>query len=81
MLVLTRTLSGQHHNVFAGDFKDILIRTLPGPLSRLILPLLHPFCFLRDVYSATGSSVKLDAFKNNYCSCLPHNCIDKNSKN
>ena len=51
-----------HQEASAGDF----IRTLPGTLSRLILPQLHRFVLLRGVYGATGSSVKLDACKNCY---------------
>ena len=67
VLVLTRVQSGQHRNASTGDFISV-VRTLPGALSRLILPSLGRFVLLRTlcgVYSATGSSIKLDALDNN----------------
>ena len=49
LLSLLVTVDGQNRNASAGDFISVvLIRTLPGALSRLILPSLQLFCFPKD---------------------------------
>jgi len=54
-----------HHTASASDFKEVvLIRMLPGALSRLILPRLHRFNLLSGVY-CKGSCAKMDSLENN----------------
>ena len=49
----------------ASDFTSVvLIRMLPGALSRLVLPMTSLFCFALVVSTTAGSSTKLDSLKN-----------------
>ena len=58
------------------DTTVVLIRTLPGAL---VLPTTSPG--LLRMLRGLRSSAKLDSLKNNQCSYLPHNWINKARKN